>query len=632
MLHGAVTLSCSGVLAGLLLLNALGACSTQEPAARPRSIVLVTIDTLRADHVNAGVTPALDRLARESVVFDTAITVSPVTLPSHASLLTARYPTAHGVRDNQVFALPEGTPTYAGWLKARGYATGAFVSAIVLDERYGLSAGFETYDDEMGGLNERSATDTLARAERWLDGARSPFFLWVHLFEPHAPYSGGSYTAEINRADAALGAFFEGLRKRGLWDDAVVSVTSDHGESLGEHGETTHGFFVYDSTVRIPWMLKAAGLNAGRFAPQVRILDVLPTMIALARSAPSDDPPPAAVDGVDLTPYITRNESPRLEAYSETFLPRHQFNWSELTSLRTDGFKYIDAPAPELYDLRVDPAEMRNLAVERRDLVASMRTTLAALKRTTGTASRPESDPILAEKFMALGYIGYAGSPETEGVPLPDPKAKLEVYELTMSAFELAGKGRPDEALSALGRAAALDGNVTQVHYLAGTILGQLGRFREAASSLERAVRSNPRFVPAHFKLALAYLRLDQHDRAERTLRVVLDHEPKNVRAHHNLAAIAYARGDLARAETLERQAVAIDAGYFDAWNTLGAIYVLAKRPVEAIDALQKAIQLDPRSGRAHYNLGLAFQAAGQSAAARDTFQKACSLDSRFCS
>lgn len=601
------------------------------PEPRPRSIVLVTIDTLRADHVNATVTPVLDRLAWESVVFDAAITVSPITLPAHTSLLTATYPTVHGVRDNQVFALPEGTPTYASWLKARGYATGAFVSAIVLDNRYGLSIGFDTYDDEVGDGSERSAAETLARAERWLDGVQSPFFLWVHLFEPHAPYAAGSYASEVTHVDTALGGFFDALRKRGLWDDAVISVTADHGESLGEHGETTHGFFVYDSTVRIPWLLKAPGLKPGRFAPQVRILDVLPTMVASARSAPSNEPPPAKVDGVDLTPHITRNESPRLEAYTESYLPRHQFNWSELTALRTERFKYIDAPDPELYDLQNDPAETRNLAADRRDLVASMKTSLGALERTTANGVRPESDPVLADKFMSLGYIGYTGDADTDDGALPDPKSKLPVYELTMSAFELAGKGRLDDALSALHRASALDPDVTQVHYLTGTILGQQDRFAEAATALERAVRSNPRYIPAQFKLALAYLRLGQHERAERTLRVVLEHDPKNVGAHHNLAAIAYARGDLVRAEALERQAIALDAGYFDAWNTLGAIYVLAKRPNEAIDALQRAIQLEPRSGQAHYNLALALNSAGRSAAARDILQKACSLDSRFC-
>ena len=224
-------------------------------------------------------------MAREAVRFETAVTVAPVTLPAHASLLTGTYPPAHGVRDNQIFSLAPETATYTAWLKARGYATGAFVSAIVLDHRYGLNNGFDTYDDEMSGASERSARETLDRAERWVGSARQPFFLWVHLFEPHAPYVAGSYAAEVTAVDSELDRFFNALRGRGIWDDLVVSVTSDHGESLGEHGESTHGYFVYDSTVRIPWILKAPGVKARQFAHQVRIVDVLPTMIALSRVA-----------------------------------------------------------------------------------------------------------------------------------------------------------------------------------------------------------------------------------------------------------------------------------------------------------------------------------------------------------
>jgi choline-sulfatase len=595
----------------------------------------VTVDTLRADHVTPQTAPALDRLARESVAFDTAVTVAPLTLPAHASLLTGSYPPAHGVRDNQIFSLGEGTPTYTSWLKSRGYATGAFVSAIVLDRRYGLGTGFDTYDDDMGGATERSAKATLDRAGQWLATARPPFFLWVHLFEPHAPYLAGSYGSEVAAVDRELDDFFALLRRRGVWDDAVVTVTSDHGESLGEHGESTHGFFVYDSTIRIPWILKAPGLTPRRFAPQVRILDVMPTAIELAASADANAPPPAGVDGVSVVPFVMQGDSPRLEAYSESLMPRHQFDWSELKALRSDHYKFIDAPEPELYDLRHDPSEASNAISGSGEIARAMKSTLAAVERNAGrvpaSVRRPESDPVLAERFMSLGYIGYSGSPSGANERLPDPKRKVPVYELTMAAFELAGRNKPAEALESLRRAEKIDPDVTQVHYLKGTILGNQERFEAAAAALERAVELNRRYVPARFKLALAYLRLGQHDRAERGLRVVLEHEPRNVRAYHNLAAIAYARGDLLRAEDLERKALAIDANYFEAWNTLGAIYVLARRPAEAIQALNTAIRLNPKSGQAHHNLALALRADGQTAGATEAAGKACALDARFC-
>jgi tetratricopeptide (TPR) repeat protein len=407
-------------------------------------------------------------------------------------------------------------------------------------------------------------------------------------------------------------------------------VTADHGEALGEHGESTHGYFVYDSTVRIPWILRAPALGARRFAPQVRIVDVLPTMIALADAG--EEPPPGA-DGVNLVPFLQNGASPGLEAYVESWLPRHQFNWSELKALRSGRFKYIDAPEPEIYDLERDPGETRNIVYAQRETAARMKATLAAIERRSAATPQPtDADPIAAERFMALGYIGYSPEDTTaEGKWLPDPKRKLDVYELTMQAFELAGRNEPAAALAVLERAERADRGVTQVHFLKGTLLGTLERYAEAARALERAVELNPRYVPARLKLALAYLRLGQPDRAERGLRLVLDDEPRNVRALHNLAAIAYSRGDLARAEDLERQAIAIDPGYYEAWNTLGAIYVVLKRPADALAALDKATSLDPSSGQAQYNRALALRLDGRAEAAREAERKACALDQKFC-
>jgi choline-sulfatase len=627
----------SAVLCAFVVIG-LGACSrpAAPAAAARRSVIVITIDTLRADHVTPAATPVLDRLAKEAVVFESAITVSPLTLPAHASLLTGTFPPAHGVRDNQLFSLAESAPTYTRWFKECGYATAAFVGAIVLDERYGLAQGFDHYDDAMPeGAAERSSRDTLSRAEGWLTGTLSangtPFFLWIHLFEPHAPYVTGSYAGEVAEVDRELETFFNALRRLGHWDDVVLTVTSDHGESLGEHAESTHGLFVYDSTLRIPWILKSQGLAPRRFSPQVRIVDVLPTMIALAEVGGGG--PAFRGDGVDLLPHIRNGDSPKLEAYAETWLPRHQFNWSELKTIRSDRMKYIDAPEPELYAVATDPGEARNIIQGQQQVASAMRSTLAAIERHGRTAAtRTPTDSTLADRFMALGYIGY--SPEdasADGKWLADPKRKVDVYELTMKAFELAGQNRPDAALEVLGRVQAKDSGITQTYYLKGTVLGTQERYTEAAAALERAVELNPRYVPARFKLALAYLRLGQPDRAERALRVVLEHEPANARAIHNLAAIAYSQGDLARAEQLERKALAIDSGYFEAWNTLGAIYVVTDRPADAVASLNKAITLNPSSGQAHYNLALALRSNGQPDAALAAQQKACSLDQRYC-
>ncbi len=631
----------AAVIRVLVLVLAAAGVSACTPAPARRSMILITVDTLRPDHVTAQGAPALFALGAEGVVFDTAISVGPLTLPAHASLLTGRIPPAHGVRDNHIDALAAATPTYSARLQSLGYDTAAFVSAVVLDRRYGLDAGFDVYDDEMPGQQpERSAEATLERASRWLAARPDPaasFFLWVHLFEPHAPYLSGSYAGEVAAADRAIGAFVASLRTRGLWDDLVVSVTSDHGESLGEHGEDTHGFFVYDSTIRIPWLLKAPGLAAGRFQPQVRLHDVLPTMMTLAAAGDGGETPPpgAALDGVDLTPYLAGNRDPGLDAYSETFLPRHQFDWAELKSIRTSSAKYVDAPQPELYRWREDPGEANNLAASEPAAATRLQSIVVRASANALAAPRRDGlDAVEAEKFMALGYIGQ-GRPAPDrgdtGGARPDPKSKIAIYRLVMTALTLADAGRPDEALEALGRADAMEQDLTQVHYLRGVILGAEGRYREAVTALERTVQLNPRHVLARFKLALACLRIGQTDRAESVLRAVVADEPRNMRAYQNLAALAFTRGDLARAEAMARQALAIEPDYFDAWNTLGAVYVLQERPTEAVQAMTTAVGLNPASGQAQHNLSLALRLRGDAASAAAALDKACALDRRYC-
>jgi arylsulfatase A-like enzyme len=521
------------LVASLASIAGVSACGSRSPARR--SLVVVTIDTLRPDHVTATVAPALTRLAEEAVVFDNAISVGPLTLPGHASLLTGQYPPQHGIRDNHLFALDLAIPTYTSLLKSRGYDTAAFVSAVVLDRRYGLAAGFDLYDDAIPGEQpERAAADTLAAATAWLQrrtAAEPPFFVWIHLFEPHAPYLTGSYAAEVSLADRELGRFFETLRARGFWEKAVLSVTSDHGESLGEHGEDTHGFFVYDSTIRIPWILKAPALKPGRFAPQARIVDVLPTMMALAETAPSDAPGLPAVEGHNLAPDLQRGHDPALTAYAETFLPRHQFNWSELTAIRTPDLKFIEAPDAELYRLRGDPGETRNLAAAEAALAARMRQAVPAAGR--AATHRAQADAVQADRLMSLGYLGHAyTAPLLSGAQRPDPKSRLGVYRLVMSALTLSESGRANDALEALTQAEREEPDLVQVHYLKGVILGGQGRYGEAARALERTISLSPSHLGARFKLALALLRLGDHAQAERILLDVVADEPRKISAH----------------------------------------------------------------------------------------------------
>ena len=615
---------------------ALGAaaCESRQSPRAASSIVLITIDTLRADHVNATLTPALDRLGREAVVFDQAITVAPLTLPAHASLLTGLYPTRHGVRDNDVFTLAD-APTYPALLKLHGYATAAFVSAVVLDHRYGLNRGFDVYDDAIDGP-ERAAVETVTRATRWLDRAPRPFFVWVHLFEPHAPYRTGSYGGEVTAADAAVGRFLRYLQDAGLWDDVVLSVTADHGESLGEHREQTHGFFLYDATLRVPWILKAPGLNARRVPRLVRLVDEMPTMIELASriSVRSETPSPAS-DGVSLTSRLSATGWVDVgEAYSETFLPRDQFGWSPLASIRTERFKYVDAPRPELYDLVADPAESMNVAATRPAEAARFKRVLGVMSRAPAPPSLHHApDPALADKLMSLGYVGYSpAAADANAAGLADPKEKIDVYSLTMTALEKSETGNVPAALDDVEKARRIDPNVAQVEFLRGTLLGQLGRFDDAVEALERTLTLNPRYTAARFKLALALLRLGRPERAADALNQVVRQQPDDFRAWHNLAAIAYSRGDLDQAEALERKAVALAPEYAEAWNTLGAIALVRKQTDAALEALDKATALAPNNAQAFGNLSLALGAAGQRDRARSAAERACMLDPRYCS
>ena len=346
---------------GALALALLGCSCARPPAAAPPSLLLVTIDTLRADHVGgygapSGATPQLDALAARGTLFEEAVASAPLTLPSHATILSGLEPLHHGVRDNGSHAFPESLDTLATLLERRGYATGAFVAAYVLDRRFGLARGFGAYDDRVsrrtsaGSVleSERPCAIVVEAARGWLKNASGPFLAWAHFYEPHAPYV-GSYAAEVRAADACFGELVRAAELR-AGERLLVAVLADHGEGLGEHGEPGHGLFVYQSTLRVPLLLAGPRVPRGerskRFA---RTSDLLPTLLGLL-----GEPAPAGLDGRDLL----ARDAPA-EAYAETFYPAG-FGWSPLRSLRVGALKLVEAPRAELYDLAADPKETRD--------------------------------------------------------------------------------------------------------------------------------------------------------------------------------------------------------------------------------------------------------------------------------
>lgn len=426
---------------------AAAGCSRPGPAdARPpvRNLVIVTLDTTRADRLSAygymsAVQPNLDRLAREGVVFDHAVTVAPMTLPAHASLFTGLLPPHHGVRDNADEALTASVETLAERLSARGFRTGAFVGSIVLSPDRGLAQGFDRYDggvwdDVNPGLpGQRRADAVVGAALEWLqDAGDAPFFLWAHLYDAHRPYDPPSphdeaiepYVGEIGFADAQLGRLLAALDARGRLDDTVIAVLADHGESLGDHGELNHGIFIYESVVRIPWFLRVPGLAPARVLDAVSIVDLMPTVLGLLGA------PPIATDGRDLMPMLRGEDgAAELPVYAESLYPI-RLGWSGLQSVRVGRFKLIQAPRPELYDLWNDPFEERNLHAERpglaRALFEQMEVLTEADRPTGPGGSRHGAVPLSAEhqeRLAALGYVSRApAAPRADESLLPDPK------------------------------------------------------------------------------------------------------------------------------------------------------------------------------------------------------------------
>jgi hypothetical protein len=538
--------------AALAFIAALAACARPAPPPeRPRSVLLVTIDTLRADRLGCygdaeARTPHADALARAGVLFEAAYTPAPLTLPAHATMMTGLLPPAHGVRGNGAFALGPGPKTLAEALRARGLRTGAFVGGFPVSARFGLARGFEHYDDAVEktpGVHfefaERRAEVVVAAARAWLAATPGPVFVWVHLFDPHAPYDPppafvrpeDPYRGEVSAADAALGALLQ------TWDarpePSVVALTADHGEAFGEHGEESHGLFVYDTTLRVPLLLRGAGLPGGaRVGDAVGLVDLAATLVDLAGGEGPRLP------GRSLRGTVEGKRAPE-PLYAETLAPRLDFGWSELVAWREGGSKYIRAPRPELYDTAADPGETKDVARSEPERVARLEASLAAALGAMGdarAAARPDAEAVA--RLRALGYVMGPGGRGSGA----DPKDRLDVARRIARA---AGPF-PDlaAAVGAYRELAALDPANPLVNLRLADALLRAGRPREAVPFFERVIAGGPRGADAHVGLATAYAALDRLDDARRVLQAALAVDPANGQVHYNLGEIARVRGE----------------------------------------------------------------------------------------
>jgi arylsulfatase A-like enzyme/Tfp pilus assembly protein PilF len=612
----------------------------RRPGA-PRNVLLVTIDTLRADHVGAygyaaAQTPRLDALAASGMRFERATTVAPLTLPVHSSLLTGTFPAWHGVRDNGGFYLGDEQTTLAEVLKGRGYRTGGFVASFVLDRRWGTSQGFDRFFDEFDldrfkdslGMDaiQRPGNEVVDQALAWLGAAKDdrPFFAWVHLYDPHAPYEApepyrsrfpatqaGAYDAEIAFADAQLGRLFDALSADGRLADTLVVVAGDHGEMLGERAEQTHGFFIYEPVTHVPLVMAGPGVPARVVPDQVRVVDVMPTVLARLGV-----PAPSAVQGRDLAP-LARGERMALFAHSESWYPRYHYGWSELRSVQDGRYKLIHAPRPELFDLSDDPREARDLAREQPARVATLTRALeemeSAVAGTAAAAGPRAMDAETEERLAALGYVGGGASARTlEDRPRRDPKDTIGLYNLLKQASTQSALGNVDEGIAAVRRALAEDGQIVEGHVLLGNLLKKAKRPDEAIAAYRRALAEDDTNQGALFALAFAYKEAGRLAEARAGFERARALDPRNGRVLWQLADLLMRDGRAGEAEAVIDDALSRQVDEHRFLLKRGEAQIEARRFADAEASLRAALQKKPGLEGARFNLGLALEEQGR--------------------
>jgi arylsulfatase A-like enzyme/cytochrome c-type biogenesis protein CcmH/NrfG len=624
----------------------------QTPARSAPNVVLITIDTLRADHLGCYgyrriKTPNIDALAADSARFAYAFTPVPVTLPSHSAMLTGTYPMLSGMHDFSANKLSPQQPTLAGALKQEGYVTGAVVASAVLDSRFGLNQGFEFYYDhfdfsrlEEANLDEmeRPANLVADQVLNWLtQNSQKKFFLWMHLYDPHFPYhppepyaseyATHPYDGEIAFADAQFGRLLRFLKDKGLYQNTIIVLSGDHGESLGEHGEKTHGFFIYNSTMHVPLLIHLPGnATSSTVDDPVSLVDLMPTILSAARVNI-----PSQVQGRSLLPILRAEKSDRQRAvYGETFLPRIHFNWSELRGAENAKYHFIDAPRPELYDLSKDPSELKNLFSEKKAVADEMRAQLAALIRDNSAgkelAQKTGLDPALMERLKSLGYAGFSGGSTDLTITdrsLPDPKDRVTTYELISDAIADSQHGRYAESIEKLKSALKTEPNSVAAHYLQGLNYYRSKMYPESVDELQKTVQLSPDYALAVFNLGMAQAHSGQIVPAIATLRRSLELDSTNFEAAYNLGVAYIQTKDLQAAANAFRQSISINPELARSHRALGETLLYQNKLDEALTELRLAVKLAPQEPSLHESLAKALAAKGLDAEAEQEMRRA---------
>jgi arylsulfatase A-like enzyme/tetratricopeptide (TPR) repeat protein len=607
-----------------------------------RNILLVTIDTLRADALGAygghATTPNLDALAAHGARFTFAHAHAVVTLPSHASILSGRYPYEHGIRDNTGYRFPASVPTAATLLKAQGFATGAFIGGFPLDRRFGLNTGFDVYDDRLttaaddAGERERRADAVVTSALDWIGRQSGKWFAWVHVYDPHATYAAPAewasrfptdpYLAEVSWTDSAMGALFNRLAAQAR--PTLVIATADHGEGLGDHGELTHSVFAYETTLRVPLIIAEAG---GRLAgargvtidSPARHVDLLPTVLE-STGAPAVQ----GLPGTSLTSVIARGGGDDRPSYFEAMSTMIARGWAPLRGVLVQREKYIDLPIPELYDLVGDPKEARNDAITRADRARVMLNTLKTFNIAPPGRPRDET-PDTRERLRSLGYLGGGSATLREAfTEADDPKRLIQLEQIMEKAMDAFRQGRTDEAIALYRDVISRRADTEDAYRKLALVYWRTGNARGAITTLEDALRKGVTQSEVKIKLGQYLTEAGQPGRAIALLGAVPDDDPDALVALGNAYVAANRPADALRA--FERL-IAVDPGSGLAYQNIGVVQLRAKNFGEAEKSLRHALALDPKLAGAHTALGALLAGTGRRDEAIETWKRAVDAD-----
>jgi len=624
------------------------------------NVLFITLDTTRADHLGCygyskAETPNIDNLAESGILFKNAVCQAPLTLPSHSSIFTATYPFYHGVRDNGGFYLSSDKTTLAEVLKENGLATSAFIGAFVLDSQWGLDQGFDYYYDNFDFTKYKTVSlDSIQRKGEevikaffdWFEkNYKKRFFSWIHLYDPHTPYNPpehyrtrfskwkwGLYDGEIAYVDDLIGKVVNRLKEKGILAKTLIVIVGDHGESLGQHKERTHGFFIYEATTSVPLIIHFPSSKLGgiKIKECVETIDIMPTLLEiLGLSIPRE------VQGKSLLPLILKKNKRREHfAYSETYFPRYHFGWSELISLRNSRYKFIQAPKPELYDIINDPRELTNLYSQKIDLAEKFKKTLEALRRELSAPGieekRPqEMDEKTVERLKTLGYVGDFTFQSKFNKPgsLPDPKNKIHLFNKIERAEGSFAQNKLKEALELITEVIDEDPLIKEAHQIRARIFLKMDRLEETIEECKEALRIDPEFKDVIFSLALAYKRQKKYEEAIAEYKKIMEFDPRDYKPVYSLGEVYMRMNDIDKAIFYLKKAIQLQPERSSmAHSLLGWAYLKKKMVQEAESEFKKSSETKLHIPDGHFQLALVYEERNEIDKAIEEYKKEIEL------